>query len=284
MKLAILTLALTATAFAATERNFDRTLSASNAPNISVSTPSGKIHLHPGNDTQIHISAHIRANQNNGWFSGNSHDDDRRVDEIANHPPIQQNGNDIIIGERQTRDLYRNITIDYDITLPRAASLSAFTGSGDIETNDVGQSIRAESGSGSLHIQGVHGPAALHTGSGDIQLEQSAQGDVKLDTGSGSIRAKGVTAGLRAQSGSGDIEIEGRPASDWRVETSSGSIHLNLGSDARFNLNATTGSGEIHVRQNLSGQDNNRHHLTGSANGGGPTLRANTGSGDIDIK
>ena len=70
MKLAIFALsALTSTALAA-DRDFDRTLSTSNTPNISVATSSGHIHLHPGNDTQIHIKAHVKANQNNGWFSG----------------------------------------------------------------------------------------------------------------------------------------------------------------------------------------------------------------------
>ena len=277
-----LTLATT-TAFAA-DRNFDRTLPVGNSPNVAISTSSGFIHLHPGNDNQIQIKAHVKANQNNGWFSGNSGDNDRRVEEIANHPPIQQNGNDIVIGERQTRDLYRNITIDYDITVPRNASLAPYTGSGDIEVQDVGQSLRAETGSGSLRVHGVHGPAALHTGSGDIQLEESAQGDVKLDTGSGSIRAKGIVGGLRAQTGSGDMEIEGRIQTDWRLETGSGSVHLNLGQDARFNLNATTGSGDIRVRQSIANQENNHHRLSGAVNGGGPNLRINTGSGDIEIK
>ena len=283
IKIIALTLTLAAVPAFAADRNFERTVPTSSSPNVSVSTGSGYVHVHPGSDNQVHITGHIHAN-NGGWFSS-SNDIDHRLQEIADNPPIHQNGNDLIIGERQTRDLFRNISIDYDVTIPRNTVLSTFTGSGDIETQDVAQSVRAETGSGSLRIRGVHGSASLHSGSGDIELEQSAQGDTKLETGSGSIRAHGVNGGLQAESGSGDIEIYGRPATDWRLQTGSGSIRLNLGNDARFNVNASTGSGSIRVQQPTTQMaSSNGHHLTASVNGGGPNLRASTGSGDIEIK
>ena len=50
---AVLTLAA-ATAFAA-DASFDRTLNVSGAPNVSVSTGSGNVHLHPGSANQVHI-------------------------------------------------------------------------------------------------------------------------------------------------------------------------------------------------------------------------------------
>ena len=267
----------------AADRNFERTLSTGGNPNLSVFSGSGSIHLHPGNDTQVHIKAHLHA-EAGGWFSGGSGDVDHRLEQIANNPPIEQNGNDLQIGERQNRELYRNISIDYEVTVPRGATLFAHTGSGDVQIDDVGLSLKADTGSGSLRLHGVHGPAALHTGSGDIDLEEAAPGDVKADTGSGSIHLRGLSGGLQAQTGSGDMEIEGRPAADWRLQTGSGSIRLKLPQDARFNLTATTGSGDIHVRQPLlSSGSFNGHHVTGSVNGGGPALRAGTGSGDIDI-
>ena len=280
-----LTLILAATAaLAAGNPNFDRTLSTGGSPNVSVSTPSGYIHIHPGSDNQVHIAAHLHANSG-GWFSGSFGNPDQRIDQIVANPPIQQNGNDIVIGERQTRDLYRNITIDYEITVPRASFLSTFSGSGDIETQDVGQNVKAESGSGSVRIRGVHGPVILRSGSGDIELDEQGPGDIRAETGSGSIRLRGVNGGLNAQTGSGDIEIFGQIANDWRLQTGSGSIRPNLGDGARFNLTATTGSGDIRVHQPLSMQSGmNHHHVTGSVNGGGPNLRAQTGSGDIEIK
>src|SRR5271170_6270355 len=138
---AILSLAA-ASAFAA-DSNFERTLSAGSSPNVSISTGSGYIRLHAGSGDQIHIIGHVHSSH--GWMSGGG-DADSRVQQIVNNPPIVQNGNDITIGERHNNDLFRNITIDYEITLPKASSISATTGSGDVQIQDVGATIKAQSG------------------------------------------------------------------------------------------------------------------------------------------
>ena len=265
----------------AADNNFDRTLSTGGSPNVSVSTGSGYIHLRPGSDNQVHVAAHLHAG--NGWF-GNG-DVESRIAQIVSHPPIVQNGNDIVLGERHSGDLYRNISIDYEVTLPRDSAIEASTGSGDVELQDVGSRFKGSSGSGSVRARNVHGPANLETGSGDIELAVNAPGDVRAQTGSGSIRLNGLSGGLKAGTGSGDIEVSGNPTSDWKLDTGSGSVRLNLGSSARFTLNASTGSGTIRTQQPISMQgDLNRHHVMGSVNGGGPTLRINTGSGDVEIK
>jgi hypothetical protein len=271
-------LLFSAAAFAA-ETNFDRTLQVAGAPDISISTGSGYIRVRPGSDNQVHIVGHVHASQ--GWFGGDSNS---RVQQIVSNPPIVQNGNQITIGDRHNNDLFRNIGIDYDITLPRASSLDAVTGSGDVDVQDAGSAVKAQSGSGSVRVHGIQGPATLGTGSGDIDLQQTGSGDVKAETGSGSIRLHGVSGGLKASTGSGDIEAEGQPTADWRISTGSGSVRLAVG-NAHFTLDADTGSGNINVAQPITMQGNlNRHHITGQVNGGGPTIRANTGSGDIQIR
>jgi hypothetical protein len=276
------TLALgAATAFAA-DSNFDRTLNVSGSPNVSVATGSGYIRLHPGSGNQVHIVAHLRSSH--GWMSGGS-DVDSRIQQIVANPPIAQNGNDITIGpERHNGDLYQNISIDYEITLPKASGINATTGSGDVQIQDVGATIKAQSGSGSVRAHGIQGPATLGTGSGDIELQQTGAGDVKAETGSGSIRLNGLSGSLRASTGSGDIEAAGQPTADWKLTTGSGSVRLVVG-NAHFNLDADTGSGGINVSQPITMQGSlNRHHVSGVVNGGGPTIRVGTGSGDIQIK
>jgi hypothetical protein len=274
-------LVLSVTPALAADSNFDRTLNVGNAPNLAVSTGSGYIHLRPGSDSQVHIVAHLHSSH--GWMSGGS-DVDARIQQIVSNPPITQNGNDIAIGERHSGDLYRNITIDYEITLPHASMIAAATGSGDIEVQNVGASLKAQSGSGSVRAHGIKGGAILGTGSGDIELQQNGAGDVKAETGSGSIRLQGLSGALKASTGSGDIEADGQPSTDWKISTGSGSIRLAVGG-AHFNLDADTGSGSINVSQPMTMQGSlNRHHVSGVVNGGGPTIRANTGSGDIQIK
>ena len=274
------TLALAA-ATALADSTFDRTLNVSGSPNVSVATGSGYIRLNSGSGNQVHIVAHVHSSH--GWMSGGN-DADGRIQQIVNNPPIVQNGNDITIGERHSGDLYRNISIDYDITLPKTSGISATTGSGDVQIQDVGASVKAQSGSGSVRVHGVQGSTTLGTGSGDIELQQTGPGDIKAETGSGSVRLQGVDGALKASTGSGDIEAQGQPTSDWKLSTGSGSVRLLVG-NARFNLDADTGSGSITVAQPLTMQGSlNRHHVSGVVNGGGPTIRVGTGSGDIQIK
>src|ERR1700722_3945599 len=120
-------LATTAALTFAVDASFDRTLSTNSTPSVNVSTGSGNIHLHAGSDSQVHIAAHVHANH--GWMSG---DVDSRIQQIVANPPITQSGNEITIGDRHNSDLFRNIAIDYDITLPKASALTTTTGSGDI--------------------------------------------------------------------------------------------------------------------------------------------------------
>ncbi len=269
-----------ATLFAA-DHNFERSLPTGNSPNVVVSTGSGYIHLRPGSDREVHVAAHLHAG--NGWFGGG--DLESRIDQIVSNPPIVQSGNDITIGERHSGDRYRNISIDYEVTLPQGSSVEASTGSGDVELQDVGARFKGSSGSGSVRARNLHGPANLETGSGDIELTENAPGDVRAQTGSGSIRLTGISGGLKAGTGSGDIEVNGNPATDWKLDTGSGSVRLTLGSSAHFTLNASTGSGTIRTQQPIAMQGEiNRHHVNGSVNGGGPAIRISTGSGDVEIK
>lgn len=281
--LAIATLSIATTAFAA-EGNFDRTLNVSGSPTVSVATGSGYIRLKPGSDNQVHIVGHIHTG--NSWMSGGGGDAEARVRQIANNPPITQNGNDITIGQRHgDNDLFRNISIDYDVTLPKASNISAATGSGDLTIENVGATLKAQTGSGSVHASGIQGAATLGSGSGDVELRQSGPGDVRAETGSGSVHLHGVNGGLKASTGSGDIDVEGQPVTDWKLSTGSGSIQMALGTSAKFNLVADTGSGSVNVAQPISMQGSlNKHHISGAVNGGGPVIHANTGSGDISIR
>jgi hypothetical protein len=268
----------TATAVYA-DADFDRTLTVSGQADLYVSTGSGHIKVTAGSDNQIHIKAHVHA----GWSA--SPTADGRITKIVENPPIQQSGNTVRIGDTTDRELYNNITIDYDITAPTSVALNLRSGSGDVDVEHLGRFISAASGSGSVRVHGVHGPADLHSGSGDIELQEEAAGEVKAQTGSGSIRINGLNGGLTAHTGSGDIEANGHLTGAARLSSGSGSVHLNLAPDAHFNLEGSTGSGSIRVHFPNAPQqgDDSRHHLTGAVNGGGPVLEARTGSGDIEI-
>lgn len=267
------------TAALASDSQFERTLNVSAQPDLYVSTGSGDITIHAGSDNQIRVVGHVHA----GWAIFG--DVQARIQRILNNPPIVQDGNSIRVGESNDHDLFNNISIDYDISVPAAVALNLHSGSGDIVVEHVGRYLSASSGSGNVRAHGINGPAELGTGSGDIELEQSGPGDVKAKTGSGTIKIHGLNGSLTARSGSGDIQADGRLAGPANLASGSGTIKLHLTPDAHFNLEASTGSGDIHV--NFPGApeqgDNSRHHLTASINGGGAPLEVRTGSGDIEI-
>ena len=266
-------LALAAVPALAAEATFERNLTVNGRVELSVSTGSGHIHITQSSGSQVHISGRVKSN----W--GGSED---RVREIAANPPIEQTGNIIRIGKTHGEG-FHNISIDYDIQAPADAFLEAGSGSGEIEDEGVGQNAKLETGSGSIHATGLHGGFKVETGSGNIYAEQTGEGDVKAQTGSGSIELKEIHGGLHAGTGSGGIKISGSPAGDWKLETGSGSVEFWPGNTG-FTLDASTGSGSVHTDHEMTVQGSfDRHHITGKVNGGGPTVRIETGSGDVRI-
>ena len=266
-------MALAAVPALASEATFERTLSVNGRVELSVATGSGNIHLTRGAGNQVHIFGRVKS----GW--GGS---EQRVREIAANPPIEQTGNIIRIGARHEN--LHNISIDYEIQAPENAFVDAGSGSGDITVDGVGENAKLSTGSGNIHATGLHGGFSVSTGSGNIYAEQTAAGDVKAQTGSGNIELRNLRGGLRAGTGSGDIRVGGAPTSDWKLVTGSGNVELWPG-NAGLTLDASTGSGSIHAERGMSTQgESNRHHLTGKLNGGGPTVRIETGSGDIRIR
>ena len=264
--------ALAALPALASEATFERNLSVNGRVELSVSTGSGNVHLTRGSGTQIHIFGKVKSN----W--GGSDD---RVREIAANPPIEQTGNIIRIGAHHEN--LHNISIDYEIQAPADAFLEASSGSGNVTDDGIGENAKLSSGSGNIHATGLHGSFSVNTGSGDIYAEQSGEGDVKAQTGSGNIELRELHGSLRAGTGSGDIKVAGSVGGDWKLETGSGNIEYWPGSTG-FTLDASTGSGSVHSDHEMQVQGSfDRHHITGKVNGGGPTVRVQTGSGDIKI-
>jgi DUF4097 and DUF4098 domain-containing protein YvlB len=207
----------------------------------------------------VHIVGHVHANN---WGFGGAPEE--RVRAVVDRPPIEQTGNIIAIGKHA--DWIHNVSIDYDITMPRGTQLEASSGSGDLQLRDTGGPVKANTGSGSIDASGATGMVDLGTGSGEIRGELHAANDVKAHTGSG------------------EIEVGGHPGSGWKVETGSGSVTINTGGGAHFTLDASTGSGSVHSDPPLAMHGSiDRHHVQGEIGGGGPTVRVSTGSGDIRI-
>lgn len=286
-------------AFAA-EKSFDRTLSVNGPVTLRVSTGSGNIRVSPGSDNQVHIVGHVKSN--NSWWGGSSDD---AVAKVAANPPIDQAGNIIRVGDDHGNDWARHVSIDYEITTPAHTMLVAESGSGDLQVSNIDGTVKAhtgsgsiradklgagsrlETGSGTIEANNLMGSTTLQTGSGEIHAQLGSPGDVVAGTGSGDIKLENVQGAVKAETGSGSLEISGQPTAPWKVVTGSGEINLRLGNNAHFTLDAETGSGSVKSDPPLTMTTHgsiDKHHVSGTVNGGGPTIKAETGSGDIHIQ
>ncbi len=293
---AVLLLALPAAAQG--RGSFERTLKVTGPVDLSVYAGSGRIQVEPGAAGSVHVAAQIRAG--NEWFS--TGDVEARIRKIEQNPPVEQQGNTIRIGQFADKDLARNISISYDITVPAdtkvmarngsggiligalKGAVDASTGSGGIEVRTAA-SLEAHTGSGSIRADAIAGPLAAHSGSGGITVTQTGTGEVSVSAGSGSIRVNGVNGPAHISTGSGHIDVEGRPTGPWSVSAASGSVEMTLPQDAAFDVDARSSSGSVSSAHPVTMVGTiERHRLAGKVRGGGPVVKVSTASGSIHIR
>jgi Putative adhesin len=287
-------------AFASTPRGaFDRTFQVSGPVDLEVQTHSGDIIVRSGPSGSVSIHAKIFVNDH--WLLGNDRQAD--VSEIEQHPPLRQDGNSIRIDYVNARD----ISVDYEITVPAETTLRAHTGSGNQTIDDIHGNVDLQSGSGDmklsrltgeLHVQTgsgnvrareIAGPVRGGAGSGDLEVEETGAGDIELHTGSGNITVRGIQGSFHGEAGSGDITAEGRQTGTWEIRTGSGNVRVRLPADAAFDADVTTSSGTLNVdapvTMTVQGRvEETRKRIVGKVRGGGPLLTLHTGSGDIHIE
>src|ERR1051326_6466648 len=136
---------------AATTGHFERTLQVSGTVELEVYSGSGNINVHKGGAGTVAVTAKIHGNNRTSWLFGSGNIDERILI-IEQNPPITQTGNIIHIGRFQDRDLARNISIDYDVTVPPQTRLNSQTGSGDQTISDLQLPMTAKTGSGNVTV------------------------------------------------------------------------------------------------------------------------------------
>ncbi|HEV3511595.1 MAG TPA: DUF4097 family beta strand repeat-containing protein [Candidatus Sulfotelmatobacter sp.] len=277
---------------------FEKTLQVSGPVDLEVLTHSGDVTVRAGGSGSVVIRGKIYVGDR--WFGGRREDD---VKSIEQNPPIRQEGNSIHIDYVNAR----NISVDYEITVPAETTVRSRsgsgdqtiegtrgnvdvqTGSGDVKLRSLKGEIRLRTGSGDVRGHEISGAVRGGTGSGDVEIEETGPGDIDLHTGSGGITARGVQGLFHGEAGSGDITAEGTQTGSWEIHTGSGNVHVKLPANAAFDADISTSSGSIDVgspiETTVQGRLEESHKtIRGKVRGGGPLLRVRTGSGDIQIE
>ncbi|HME37186.1 MAG TPA: DUF4097 family beta strand repeat-containing protein [Candidatus Sulfotelmatobacter sp.] len=278
--------------------SFDRTLTVSGPVNLEVLTHSGDVTVRAGSSGSVQIHGKIYVGDH--WLMGNREGD---VHAIEQNPPIRQEGNSVHIEYVEMK----NISVDYEITVPADTTIRTHsgsgdqtiqgtrgnadiqTGSGDVKLTNLTGEVTLQTGSGDVRAREISGPVKGGTGSGDVEIEETGSGDIALHTGSGNITARGVQGGFHGETGSGDVTAEGTQSGSWEIRTGSGNVHVHLPSNAAFDADISTSSGSVDVgapvEMTVQGRVGDMHkQIRGKVRGGGQLLRVRTGSGDIHIE
>ncbi len=170
------------------------------------------------------------------------------------------------------------------------------TGGSSITVRHCNGKVKVSTGGGSVDLSDIGGAAEIETGGGSIRLS-SAKGHVHAETGGGSIELYGVPS-AQAETGAGGITVKlvntGGERHDSDLETGAGDITVYIASDVAINVRASVDMGnghhitsefpDIHISSEGSQWEPKTLNAEGALNGGGPTLKVHTSTGDISLK
>jgi DUF4097 and DUF4098 domain-containing protein YvlB len=182
---------------------------------------------------------------------------------------IRHVGNRVEVRTRHPRSGRTADTVDFTVTVPDDAAVTAKSVSGDVTLKSVGGDVRVESVSGSVEVAEAPNVALAKSVSGNVTVRDIASGGtLALDSVSGTVvatrvRARSVDAGsvsgnvrvsgveaphVAAKTVSGDVEVAGALARGGRFEftSHSGDVQLHLPAGSGLDLSADSHSGRIH--------------------------------------
>lgn len=304
----------TSPSFAGSAAEFHRTfaVSATEPLTLDVELPSGHVQILYGRDGQVSISAVARASA------------DVRLDDnfLASVLSIEQAGNHLTVRrvpnpaypEEVVSSVYR-IDVPYRTQVTSTLNqgkqnisgimgpVKATTGKGDIRVSYVskglqvqvdngnldlqviGEHVEAKTGGGNISCTRVEHGVTAETGEGDITLMVVGPSTATVKRGNGRIDVGGARGSFIGSTDQGDLHVKAIPHGDWQLASGSGNIRLEFPPSARFELDASTITGEFEVdRDGVAPPSFNVHHLYQTINGGGKRIKLRTASGRIVLR
>ncbi|HKV04503.1 MAG TPA: DUF4097 family beta strand repeat-containing protein [Candidatus Acidoferrales bacterium] len=216
----------------------DRTFTVTGPVRLELTNGSGNAHIAAGpvGEVRVHAEFHVHA-----WPWENAQ---RKLEEVESDPPISQKNGLVRVGGPGWRwnDM---VSADYAITVPQDTDMRAVCGSGSVDVNGIHGPANFTIGSGSISATGIADDTRAMVGSGDVRLIDIG-GQIDASAGSGNIEIEGAKGEVRAHAGSGNVRIE-RPSDNVVANTGSGNLEVR---DATAELRLRTGSGNITIDGN----------------------------------
>jgi hypothetical protein len=175
-------------------------------------------------------------------------------------------------------------SVDLDIQVPRRATVTVRTASGDVDAKGLAGPTRWTTASGDLVLALDGGGIAIQTVSGDVRLEATVPVSLEARTVSGNLRVRAPgLLGMRVESISGDIELAAdlEPGRAHEVGTVSGDVVLATDSPVRLETRTVAGEVEASVPHRTEGGRGRRLIVVGA---GSVSVGVRTMSGGIALR
>lgn len=167
-----------------------------------------------------------------------------------------------------------------------AGEIEARTSGGSIQVMNGNGAARLETSGARIRVLGVTGSLDLRTSGGPILVER-CRGSVNARSSGDRIALEGHFPSVEAHTSGGSIRARllGPLAADSHLSTSGGSILIETGPSIPIQIDAETSAGSIEfdLPDSATTERSSGTRASVTLNGGGPTLRAKTSGGDIQL-
>ena len=282
-------LLLAAAAAPASDKSFERTVSAQPKGVVDISNVAGSVEVSGWDRAEVSVAAELEENVERVDVS--SEGDHTIIKVVLPHHSSGHGEAHLHVKIPRASELDVSV-VSADLTATGVQGVQHLTTvSGDMSSEIAGSDIEAKSVSGDMKLKGHGQPARLRVTSvsGDVHLEHGA-GDLETSSVSGTLVVSLDSAhSVRARTTSGDLRFDGKLDRDATLEASSvsGELNVRAAAPAGFAYEATSFSGDISSCFGAKAQKESEYgpgsKLTGTRGEGAGHVRLKTMSGDISL-
>jgi hypothetical protein len=301
------------------KEKFDKTVALAKDGKVEVSNVSGDIEIKTWDRNEVKIDA-LKVSKANTKEKAKANAD------LVKIVVTKEDGLVRVKTEYPKNNKNRNlsVSITYNLMVPKGASPSVNTVSGDIVVADIGGDVKASAVSGEVKLGKVGGGVKAKSVSGGVVLQgakngahcEVVSGMIKVSDVTGDVSVKGVSGDIeltdirgnltasttsgeiymknineaetvKAKILSGDLKYEGdiMASGVYEFQSHSGDVTLLIPAGTAFDLEAKTFSGSIDSDFDLTISGKiSKKSIKGKANGGGADIEVQTFSGDVKIR